>query len=182
MSVWVKICGVTIEEDALDAVDAGADAVGVNLVPSSKRRVEVSVARAIHDAVGSRAQVIAVVADMTLGELGELREATGIRMLQLHGSEPPELVAALLPGAYKAIRVGSAVDVALATRFPGTRMLADSKVSGALGGSGQRFDWTLVRDLAAERELVLAGGLDPDNVAGAIRVVRPFGVDNASGV
>jgi phosphoribosylanthranilate isomerase len=59
MSVWVKICGVTIEEDALDAVDAGADAVGVNLVPSSKRRVEVSVARAIHDAVGSRAQVIA---------------------------------------------------------------------------------------------------------------------------
>jgi phosphoribosylanthranilate isomerase len=87
-----------------------------------------------------------------------------------------------LPEAYKAIRIENETDVAEAARFAGARLLADSKVPGELGGSGKSFDWTLVRELGRKRALVLAGGLHPENVAEAVRSVRPFGVDTASGV
>lgn len=182
MLLWVKICGVTSVEDALHAIDAGADAIGVNFVESSPRRVEVATARAVREAVGDRAEVVAVVADRSLDDLRELRERSGIRSLQLHGAEPPDLVAALLPEAYKAVRIGAAADVADAARFPGERLLTDTKLPGVLGGSGQSFDWSLVTDLARARRIVLAGGLRPDNVAEAVRRVQPFGVDTASGV
>lgn len=182
MAVWIKICGITSVEDALLALDAGADAIGVNFVPSSKRFVDVSVGRAVRDAVGDRALVVAVVADRSSGELEELRRQTGIAWLQLHGNETNDAVRAVLPSAYKAVRIASASDVEAARQVPGERLLVDAKVSGTLGGSGQRFDWTLVTGLAAERALVLAGGLDAENVAEAVRLVRPFGVDVASGV
>jgi len=182
MRLWVKICGVTSVDDALHALDAGADAVGVNLVESSPRCVEVATARAVREAVGGRAEVVAVVANRSLDELRELRERTGIGSLQLHGTEPPALVAALLPDAFKAVRIGSASDVVEAMNFPGDRLLTDAKVPGVLGGSGQSFDWSLVTDLARARRVVLAGGLGPSNVAEAVRRVRPFGVDTASGV
>jgi phosphoribosylanthranilate isomerase len=86
------------------------------------------------------------------------------------------------PEAYKAVRIGSAEDVAIAASFAGDRVLVDAKVEGALGGTGRSFEWTLVQKLARERRIVLAGGLRPDNVAQAIAAVRPFGVDVASGV
>jgi phosphoribosylanthranilate isomerase len=182
MSLWVKICGVTTIEDALLAVDAGADAIGVNLVPSSKRFVDVVTARAIRASVGHRAETVLVVADRSPAELGELRRETEIEWLQLHGAEPPAALAALLPKAYKVVHVAAASDVEGASRYGGARVLCDTKVTGALGGSGQRFDWSLVRELAATRQLIVAGGLRPDNVADAVRALSPFGVDTASGV
>jgi phosphoribosylanthranilate isomerase len=182
MALWIKICGITSVDDALLAVDAGADAVGVNFVPTSKRFVDVSVGRAVSDAVGKRALVVGVVADRSSAELEELRQKTGIAWLQLHGSETNDALRAALPNAYKAARIASASDVEAARQVPGERLLVDAKVDGTLGGTGQRFDWTLVTDLAAERTLVLAGGLDAENVAEAVQVVRPFGVDVASGV
>ncbi len=182
MSVWVKICGVTTVEDALVAVKAGADAVGVNLVASSKRRVDAATARAVREAVGDRVEVVAVVADLDCEALEALRAETGIEWLQLHGDESPDLVRALLPSAYKVLHVAEVSDIARAAAYPGARLLADAKVTGALGGTGQRFDWGLVRALAGERQLIVAGGLTPENVAQAIAEVRPFGVDTASGV
>ena len=115
-------------------------------------------------------------------ELRRLRSSTGIEWLQLSGDEPPGVVAALAPHAYKALRIGAAEDVEAAPRYTGGRILVDAKVQGALGGTGQSFDWQLVRELARSRKLVLAGGLRPDNVARAIAEVHPFGVDVASGV
>jgi phosphoribosylanthranilate isomerase len=182
MAVWIKICGITSVEDARMAVAAGADAVGVNLIPSSKRAVDIATARAVREAIGTSAEVVAIVADFGVTRLLELRERTGIRWLQLHGSEGPEELTAVLPEAYKAVRIGSATDVTEARRFAGARLLADAKVDGALGGTGHSFDWSLVGDLARERPLLLAGGLRPDNVAHAVESVRPFGVDTASGV
>jgi len=182
MSLWIKICGVTSIDDARRAVEAGADAVGVNLVPSSKRFVDEATARAIVEAIGGDAEVIAVVADRGRDELEALAGRLGLRSLQLHGHESPELVAGLAPLAYQAVRIATAADVIQARAFSGTRLLADAKVEGALGGMGHAFDWSLVTELARERALVLAGGLTPENVAAAVERVRPYGVDTASGV
>jgi phosphoribosylanthranilate isomerase len=182
MSVWVKICGVTTIEDALLAIDAGADAIGVNLVPASKRCVDTATARAIRATVGTRAETVLVVADRPVTELLELRATTNADWLQLHGAEPPEALEALLPAAYKVVHVAGAADVAAAARYAGARILCDTKVTGMLGGSGQRFDWTLVRELSTTRDLIVAGGLRPDNVGEAVRALAPFGVDTASGV
>jgi phosphoribosylanthranilate isomerase len=182
MAHWIKICGVTSVEDAIAALEAGADAIGVNFIPSSKRFVEVRVGRAIREAIGDRAEVVGVVADRPLGELALLREQTGIAWLQLHGNETPDALRALLPRAYKAIRIATAQDAVDARGVPGERLLVDAKVPGELGGTGRTFDWKLVNGLAAERPLVLAGGLTAENVAEAILTVRPFGVDVAGGV
>jgi phosphoribosylanthranilate isomerase len=164
------------------AVEAGADALGLNFVPTSKRVIDRVSAAHIVDAVGDAAEIIAVVADRDLDELEELREATGIRWLQLHGSESPAELAALLPHAFKAVALGSAADAELATQFGGERLLVDAKSAGHFGGTGQRFDWSLAEPLVARYSLIVAGGLDPSNVASAIRALRPYGVDVASGV
>jgi phosphoribosylanthranilate isomerase len=178
----VKICGVTSADEAMACVEAGADSVGVNFVDSSVRRVDAETARAIVRRVGVRALVVGVVAGMSVPAMRALRDATGIGCLQLHGDEAASDVAALLPHAYKAVRVETAADVARARAMPSDYVLVDAKVEGALGGTGHAFDWSLVVDLARTRRLVLAGGLTPGNVARAIEVVRPWCVDVASGV
>ncbi len=178
----VKICGVTTPEDAERAVLAGADAVGVNLVPESKRRVTEDEARAIVHAIGQRVTVVAVVADLPLGELHALRDRLGVHELQLHGAEPPEVLAGLLPRAYKAVRIGDAADAEAASRWAGDVLLVDAKVEGQLGGTGATFDWSLVTALAAQRRVIVAGGLTAANVTDAIARVAPYGVDVASGV
>ncbi len=182
MALWVKICGLTSVDDALAAVDAGADAIGLNLVPSSKRCITAELAADIAARVGERARAVAVVADQTPGELAALRQSTGISWLQLHGYEPHSLLEALLPNAYKAVAIGAAEDAVQAERYGGELLLCDAKVAGVLGGSGKSFDWRLVTKLARRRDIVLAGGLNPDNVATAVQAVKPFGVDVASGV
>ena len=178
----MKVCGVTSADQAIACVDAGADALGVNLVPSSPRLVTEARAREIVDAVGARALVVAVVADLDVARMRALQAATGVGCLQLHGSEPPEDVSALQPHAYKAVRIGSAADVARAGSMPGEYVMVDAKFGSALGGTGHVFDWGLVVALAARRRLVLAGGLTPQNVASAVETVRPWCVDVASGV
>jgi phosphoribosylanthranilate isomerase len=180
--IHVKVCGVTRIDDALDAVEAGASAIGLNLIPVSPRYVGVNEARAIADAIGDRAFVVGVVADMSVEAMLTLREAAHLGCLQLHGSEPPASLEALLPHAYKAVRIADAADVELAASYGGDHVLVDAKVSGALGGTGKTFDWTLVQGLARTRKLTLAGGLTPDNVVEAVRAVRPYCVDVASGV
>jgi phosphoribosylanthranilate isomerase len=178
----VKICGVTSVEQALSCAEAGADAVGVNFVASSPRRVEAETAREIVRAVGDAALIVGVVAAMTADAMRALREQTGVACLQLHGDDAGTNVAALLPHAYAAVGVASAQDAARAEALPGEFVMVDAKVGGALGGTGHKFDWSLVVGLAKRRKLVLAGGLTPGNVAGAIRIVRPWCVDVASGV
>lgn len=181
MRIQIKICGVTRIADAEGCVALGVDMIGLNFVPASPRRIDVARARAIREAVRGRAEIVGVVADLDEPALIALRDAVGLDRLQLHGSEPPELCARLGPSAFKALRVGSAEDVASAERYAGL-LLVDAKVEGALGGTGKSVDLALVAPLSRARPILLAGGLSPANVADAVRAVRPWGVDAASGV
>ncbi|HKQ71778.1 MAG TPA: phosphoribosylanthranilate isomerase [Polyangiaceae bacterium] len=180
--VHFKICGITSLEDADLSIAAGASAIGLNLVPSSPRFIDVGLAKRLTQHVGTRALVVLVVADLSFQEMLALRQATGAKCLQLHGGESNDVLAGLLPHAYKAVRVGSPADVESARRFSGEHLLVDAKVPGKLGGTGHTVDFSLVAPLARGRKLTLAGGLHPGNVADAIAKVRPFCVDVASGV
>jgi len=182
MAVHFKICGITNVEDAELALELGASAIGVNLIPASPRAVDIETARRIAAHVGKNALSVLVVADLGFQQMKDILRVTGAGCLQLHGEESTEVVARLLPHAYKAVRVGSAADVARAREYPGEHILLDAKVAGKLGGTGQKLDWSLVAPLARIRKLTLAGGLDPSNVAQAIAMVMPFCVDVASGV
>jgi phosphoribosylanthranilate isomerase len=182
VALWIKICGITSVEDAELAIEAGADALGVNLIPTSKRAVDAEMLATLLAAARDRVEIVAVVADETAGALSRLRNASALTWLQLHGDEPPDALSPLLPLAYKAIGIENAADVTRARAYPGERLLVDAKVAGALGGTGTRFDWELVRELSAERQLIVAGGLSADNVADAVLALAPFGVDVASGV
>ena len=178
----VKICGITTLEQAWACVELGVDAIGVNLVDTSPRRVDETLARKIAHEVGDRVLVVAVVANRTVDAMRAIREGTGVGCLQLHGDEAPADVSALLPHAYKAVRVGDPADVATADGMPGEYVMVDARVAGALGGTGRTVDWALVAPLASRRRLVLAGGLTPENVREAVAAVRPWCVDVASGV
>ena len=178
----MKICGLTTVDDAVRCVEEGADAIGLNFWPGSPRCTDAETARAIVDAVGDAVQTVGVFVDFDLEQVRGMLQRTGIEWAQLHGAEPPELVEALLPKAFKAIGVKDGSAVELARRYPGEHLLLDASVPGMPGGTGRTFDWAIAAEVAKERKLTLAGGLTPDNVAEAVRLVKPFRVDVASGV
>lgn len=183
--MYVKVCGITCIEDALDAVRAGADWLGFNCVPSSKRYLGPESIRSIVArlrALGAPALCVAVIADVGRARAAALLGELGVDRLQLHGDEPEAELVALGPRAFKALRVADAADVARAQAFPHEPLLVDAKVPGQLGGTGHTLDWGLVEPLARARALILAGGLTPGNVARAVERVQPWGVDVASGV
>lgn len=178
----IKICGITSLHDAEVVLSSGADMIGLNLVPSSKRYVSLQQARQICEWVRGRVEMVAVVADLSAADCERARAESHVDSLQLHGSESPEQLLSMPPNDFKAVRVAAREDIELAERFRGPRLLLDAKVGGALGGTGHTFDWSLVRSLRVQRDVLLAGGLTPANVADAIRQVRPWAVDVASGV
>jgi phosphoribosylanthranilate isomerase len=178
----VKICGITTVADAIACARAGADAIGLNFVPGSPRRIDENAAQAIVRAVGDRVLVVAVVAGQSVDAMRTLRETTHVGCLQLHGDESLADVTALLPHAYKAVSIANEGDVQRAEAMPGDYVMVDARTASTLGGTGRTFDWGLVVGLARRRRLVLAGGLTPQNVESAIAIVRPWCVDVASGV
>lgn len=181
----VKICGVTTQHDAELCVDAGADAIGLNFAPASPRCLTLAAAEAVARVIPAHVLTVGVFVDADLATLQHYKRALGLRCLQLHGDEAPELLAQLLPHAYKALRVRGpdATEVVReAARFGGDHVLLDAFVPGVHGGTGARFDWNVARELGRTRKVTLAGGLRPDNVAEAIALAQPFCVDVASGV
>lgn len=178
----IKICGVTTVADARLCAAASVDAIGVNLWPGTARCVDEATAAAVHRAVGESVDVVAVVVDAGVDDVRGIRARTGIQWVQLHGGQSPDVVGALLPHAYKALRISGEETLREAADYPGEPLLLDAAVAGMRGGTGRTFDWGLASELARRRKVMLAGGLTPDNVAGAIARVRPHGVDVASGV
>lgn len=181
-SFHVKICGITRCIDAELAINAGADMLGLNFVPTSPRRIDVVLAQAIARAANGRVQLVGVFADEDEANIRNIVDAVPLDFIQLHGRESPEFVSTMGSRAFKAIAIGSAEDVEFAKTYPGELLLVDARVAGQHGGTGVRIDPDLVAPLARLRPILLAGGLRPENVAEAVLHVRPRGVDVASGV
>lgn len=183
MRTRVKICGITNPVDARLAAQAGADAVGLVFHGPSPRNVAPDAARAIIDALPPFVDAYAVVLDPDPRFLDELIESVPVDGVQYHGREAPELCARFRGRWIKAVPMnGSGALTDCQRRYPEAHgFLLDSHAPGEAGGQGKTFDWAEVRS-QDPRPLILAGGLEPGNVGGAIRAVRPWGVDVSSGV
>ncbi len=186
----VKICGIHSLADAQAAVAAGADLLGFNFYPPSPRYIApeecaplVAAVRRVVPAV----VLVGVFVNAGAAQVREIVQGCGLDLAQLSGDESAETLAELGESAFKALRPASEEALAEAVRrYPrragAPAWLIDAYRSGAYGGTGQIADWGLARRLAQQAPLLLAGGLKPDNVGAAIRQVRPWGVDVASGV
>jgi phosphoribosylanthranilate isomerase len=182
----VKICGITRAEDAEHAASLGAWALGFNLWPGSKRVADPAVVAGIARALRRRVELVGVFVNPTLDEVVRATEAIGFTHVQLHGDEGPSFCTAVAErtGArvIKALGVRSGADVRAAERYHTDLHLLDAAAGAAYGGTGRTWDWELVAQRRSDVPLILAGGLNPDNVAEAIAAVRPWAVDVASGV
>lgn len=178
--MFVKICGITRLSDAQVAVACGASAIGFIFWPKSKRWVEPEQARAIVRELPPFVTPVGVFVDETVERINEVAELVGLGAVQLHGDEAPEVVERLARPVVKAI---GRIDEGVAARWPDrVTMLVDADDRVNYGGTGARADWTGAARLAAARRTILAGGVNPENVAEAVATVRPFGIDVSSGV
>jgi phosphoribosylanthranilate isomerase len=182
----VKICGITNLDDAAEAVRLGAWAIGLIHFDRSPRHVEPGVAAEIGAAFRRKCEVVGVFVNPTLEEVGRAVEDAGLTMVQLNGAEGASFCAEVARRSgvkvIKAVHVASAADVHAAEAYRTDFHLFDKRGRGLWGGTGESFDWELLRGHRSEVPEILAGGLRPENVAAAIAVAQPFAVDVASGV
>ena len=193
----VKVCGFGSAEAAIAAVEAGADSIGLVFVPAARRRLSLEAAEELLAAVRAHAgermpEVVGLFADQPEDDVNRYVERLGLDAVQLCGAEGVAYAKALGVPVYKVIAIDP--EVPIGAQLPkimvlqqrhtmaGHRIVVDTKVAGEYGGTGQRFDWALAGELARTFEMNLAGGLTPENVAEAVRSVRPWGVDTSSGV
>jgi phosphoribosylanthranilate isomerase len=182
----VKVCGMTNLADAEHAASHGAWAIGLIHHRDSPRYVQPDVAEEIGAALKRRCEIAGVFVNSTLDEVIEAAERANLTLLQFHGEEGPSFCAEARrrTGAkvIKAMRVSSAADVQAAEAFRTDFHLFDAYWHGLHGGTGRAFDWDLVAKRRSKVPMVLAGGLTQANVAAAIELAKPFGVDVVSGV
>ena len=180
-SVRLKICGLVHPDDAQSAVDAGADLIGLNFVPTSPRCLDLKTAAAIAERVAGQVERVGVFQDVPLDRIEGVLRFVELERIQFHGSETPEDVAEVDLPVIKAIR---GVDREAVDRYPGTILLLDHPTQG--GGQGKVWDWSEASGLIGEGiDLILAGGLTPDNVGEALAGLGdllPWAVDVATGV
>jgi phosphoribosylanthranilate isomerase len=183
MRTRVKICGITDRQDALDAVRLGADAIGLVFYPPSPRCVAPGQAAAIVEGLPPFVSVVGLFVNASREEIAEVLGAVRLDLLQFHGTECAEYCAGHGRPYIKALRVRAGMDLlAERQRYAGaSALLLDAYQPGVPGGTGQAFDWALIPPELGH-EIVLAGGLTPDNVGEAVRRVRPYAVDVSGGV
>jgi phosphoribosylanthranilate isomerase len=182
----VKFCGITNLDDAAEAVLLGAWAIGLIHYADSPRRVAAPEAAAIAAAFRRKCEVVGVFVNPELDEVAKAVEDAGLTMVQLNGEEGPSFCAEVARKTgvkvMKAVHVASAADIHAAEAFRTDLHLFDRRGNGLWGGTGESFDWGLLRARRSEIPAVVAGGLRPENVAEAIAVTQPYAVDVASGV
>jgi phosphoribosylanthranilate isomerase len=180
--VKVKIEGIRTLEDAEMAIDAGADILGFVFYPPSPRAVDIPAARDIVRELPPFIATIGVFVDEPLEYVRKVRDDVGLHAVQLHGNEPPDMVRSLGPRTIKAFRVGPDFSPSAIVRYGVSTFLLDAYRKGFPGGTGETFDWDVAVECRSLGRLILAGGLNPGNIAEAITRVRPYAVDVASGV
>jgi phosphoribosylanthranilate isomerase len=186
MGTKLKICGITNLDDAELAAGAGAWAVGLVFHPASPRRCATDMAAVIGATLKRRCEVVGVFVNAPLDEVAATADAAALTIVQLHGEEGPAFCAEArrrtgLP-VIKVARVRNSASIRSLAAYKTDYHLLDAFVPGKVGGTGERFDWTLAAEHPGVPPVLVSGGIRPDNVREAIETVRPFAIDVASGV
>jgi len=182
--VRVKICGITSAEDAAVAASQGADAIGLVFYAGSVRAVDIDQAREIVRCLPPFVCKVGLFVDSDREFVERVMADVPLDLLQFHGEETPDFCRVFRLPYIKAVRMRDGVDLSMLTRrhAAAAGILVDSYVAGEAGGTGVSFEWDLVSSLDLQKPLILAGGLTADNVATAVRKVRPYAVDISGGV
>jgi phosphoribosylanthranilate isomerase len=180
----VKVCGITSYEDAAMVLDQGVDALGFNFFANSPRYIRPEDARSIIRRIPPFVSTVGLFVNVEdPNQISSIAHIAGVQVLQLHGDETPAYCQKLSGWPLiKALRIGKGEGPSGLEDYPVRAFLLDSKDDVLFGGTGKSFDWSMVKDIKRIRPILLAGGLRPDNVREAIRVVAPYGVDVCSGV
>jgi phosphoribosylanthranilate isomerase len=187
-SIQIKICGITNLVDATAAIDCGADVLGFNFFRGSKRYIDLASNRHWIEQLPTQTAKAAVLVNPTWEEAIELARLPFVQFLQLHGNEPPEFCQRLAGAGIcfaKAIPMADDSSLSQAVEFFTRKILLDSSSAAGFGGTGRTFPWLLAERFIKDHpdfEVVLAGGLTPENVAEAVKRIRPFGIDVTTGV
>jgi phosphoribosylanthranilate isomerase len=182
--IRVKICGITRVEDARHAARCGADAIGL-VFAESPRKVSLAEAKKISAAVEPLVATVGVFVDQSPEKVVDIARHCRLTAVQLHGDEKESDVRKIQRQGYrvlKAFRIAAKEDLRAASHMPADALLFDSSVAGKHGGTGQAFDWKLLRAVHIERPWFVSGGLNPKNLKELLRTVAPYGVDVSSGV
>jgi len=178
----IKICGIKHLDDALKAVECGADAIGLIFVEKSPRYASLTEARLIAESLPPFVTVVGLFMDATAETVREALKVVPLNLLQFHGDEPPEFCDQFGMPYIKVLRMRENANVvAFAQEYPNATGILLDTYSKEGGGSGQTFDWNLIPE-DMPLPVILAGGLNPENVASAIETVKPYAVDVSSGV
>jgi phosphoribosylanthranilate isomerase len=180
--VKVKVCGITTPEDARAAADSGADAIGL-VFAQSPRRLSAQRAREIAAALPEGVLKVGIFVNTEPEEVLRIATEVGLDYAQLHGDESPESVTTVREGGVeviKALRVRDAASLGVMEEYGAELFLLDAFSDEARGGTGERFDWSLAKSLRGRGNIVVSGGLTPENVREAIRFFEPYGVDASS--
>ena len=178
----IKICGTTNLDDALIAVEAGADALGFIFVPNTPRYLHPDEAAKIIEELPPFITTVGLFVNAEQKEIDTIANNCSLDAIQLHGEEPPELCVTLSRRVVKAFRVKDESSLSRLHDYHVRAYLLDTYVKGTMGGTGKVFDWNLAVKAKQYGRIILAGGLNPNNIASAILQVRPYGVDVSSGV
>ncbi|BCB97307.1 N-(5'-phosphoribosyl)anthranilate isomerase [Dissulfurispira thermophila] len=179
--IRVKICGITNIEDALSAVDYGADALGFIFFEKSPRCVSPEKAREIISLLPPFVTTIGVFVNEDTEKIKEIMNFTGINVLQLHGDEGPDMCS-IWHKVIKAFRLRDFTDLKPLEKYRCSAFLLDTYSPESFGGTGQIFNWDIAVEAKRFGRIILSGGLNPDNIEKAIRWVRPYAVDVSSGI
>ncbi len=183
MKQFIKVCGITTEEDALWAVTCGATAVGLIFARESPRKIGLEPAKEIASVLPESVQRVGVFVNEPIEIVNRYVGELGLAYAQLHGEEDPDYCRSVKAKVIKAIRVAERKDLRPLQDYSVEAILLDSFSREKRGGTGRTFDWSLaVEAKGMGVPIILSGGLNPDNVAEAIRLVSPAGVDTSSGV
>ncbi|MCK4508161.1 MAG: phosphoribosylanthranilate isomerase [Desulfuromonadales bacterium] len=178
----VKICGITNIEDARHASECGADALGFVFYPGSSRFIDPDRARRIIAELPPLVSTVGLFVNEHPARIREMVEFCGLNTVQLHGDEEPDQCCYPPCRVIKALRLKSTMESSLFASYQVSALLLDAYVPNQLGGTGHCCDWEQAATIAAQHRVILAGGLNPENVAEAVRQVHPYGVDVSSGI
>ena len=178
---FIKICGVTNYEDAVAVIDAGATAIGFNFFPQSKRYITPTAAKEIADKIRGKISIVGIFVNEDLQSVKSIAASVKLTYCQFHGDEEPDYIKKF-PNAIKSFRVNDSLKSIYFDDYKVAAFLLDAYDEKEMGGTGKQFNWLLAREANEFGKIILAGGLNPENVKSAIEIVQPWGVDVSSGV